>query len=452
MARRGWTLGAAAAAIVMGSGFESQAATAPRTAPPSSTRSAKAAPPKGTGKPAKAPAAPRPVGGAAPGRAPAPRAPAKAGGGAAQTAKPAPPTVVPPRGTPGSASALPQKGPAPAPKGAADAPPVPMAAPVGKPEPDRPSAEAPRTAVLPLEVAGNIRASRPALERALATGLGGVGAALLPADETARRLAGRPPAARCRDEACWRELGAALGVSRLVGGAVTRSEGQFIVDLQLVDGGSGRTLREKRGRCDEEYCSVADLVRRSAAELASARVADAAPAASPELPPRAPVGGGARRDGPRPAAGSAHGPSRTKVGLADLRAPRRHRGGRGGARRGGDRLPAGRVVHPGRLPLSVHRAPRGDRAHRRGGRARRHRRLFPPHGRPGRPGAACGGARPRRRVGGAVLAPPPSRGAGGRAQGARGSSAGAEAPRAASACSRPIRAMRSAGSSASAPS
>jgi hypothetical protein len=166
-----------------------------------------------------------------------------------------------------------------------------MAAPVGKPEPDRPSTEAPRTAVLPLEVAGNIRASRPALERALATGLGGVGAALLPADETARRLAGRPPAARCRDEACWRELGAALGVSRLVGGAVTRSEGQFIVDLQLVDGGSGRTLREKRGRCDEEYCSVADLVRRSAAELASARVADAAPAASPELPPRAPVGG-----------------------------------------------------------------------------------------------------------------------------------------------------------------
>jgi hypothetical protein len=123
-----------------------------------------------------------------------------------------------------------------------------------------------RIAVLPLEIAGDITASRVALEEAVAKGAAVAGQPLVPAEAVAGYLATGATAA-CQVPACWMAVGKAVAASYLLAGSVERADGMFRARFRLVQASDGLVLGSEESECEEDDCSVAELCRLTAREI-----------------------------------------------------------------------------------------------------------------------------------------------------------------------------------------
>jgi hypothetical protein len=165
-----------------------------------------------------------------------------------------------------------------------------------------------RIAVLPLDVQGNIPASRPALEAAVLRGLTVAAAPSLPAGEAEARLRTTGAHVPCDNADCWTALGRAVEARYLIAGKVERMDTMFAVEFQVYDSRSGRMLARETNKCEADDCSVAELCRLTVRELARQTLSqlDEPQAAEPtlastvtaEAPPTTRVASRATPDGP----------------------------------------------------------------------------------------------------------------------------------------------------------
>jgi TolB-like protein len=187
-----------------------------------------------------------------------------------------------------------------------------------------PAATPDSIAVLPLDVVGDIPASRPALEAAVLRGLTVAAVPSLPAGAAETRLRATGAHVLCDNADCWTALGRAIEARYLVAGKVERSDSMFVVEFQVYDSRPGRMLARETNRCEADDCSVAELCRLTVRELARQTLTklDEGPSGGPtlastvtaETSPLARATPDSRPAGDRPGAGS----SRKKWAAAAL--------------------------------------------------------------------------------------------------------------------------------------
>jgi hypothetical protein len=168
-----------------------------------------------------------------------------------------------------------------------------------------------RIAVLPLDVQGDIPASRPALEAAVLRGLTVAAAPSLPAGEAEARLRTTGARVTCEESDCWTALGRAMESRYLIAGKVERKNTMFEVAFEVYDSRSGRMLARDSNKCEADDCSVAELCRMTVRELARQTLSqlDEPAAAEPApvsagTPPAAQVASSPRAARDRAAAGN----------------------------------------------------------------------------------------------------------------------------------------------------
>jgi len=162
----------------------------------------------------------------------------------------------------------------------------------------RGSAAEERIALLPLDLGGDLGASRPDVEAAVARGLAIAGRAVMSPDDAAARARTAQAEIECRTPACWGRVGAVTEAAYLVGGSVGRAGGSFHVKFQLVRAADGSTLATEENECEVADCSVAELARLSARELVRQTLGPV-PAAATSATAAAPHSGDERREGTR---------------------------------------------------------------------------------------------------------------------------------------------------------
>ncbi len=127
-----------------------------------------------------------------------------------------------------------------------------------------------RTVVLRLDFEGSVNeVSRDQLARRLFEGLASAGFQVFSADELVARLyTSTPQLKSCADEACYRQISAALQANFLVIGKVDAKRRDYQITLSLIHGLSGKVLRSEDQRCD--VCGIqeaGDTVNLAAAAL-----------------------------------------------------------------------------------------------------------------------------------------------------------------------------------------
>lgn len=127
-----------------------------------------------------------------------------------------------------------------------------------------------RTVVLRLDFEGSVNeVSRDQLARRLFEGLASAGFQVFSADELVARLyASTPSLKACADEACYRQISAALQANFLATGKVEAKRRDYQIALKLIHGPTGKVLRTEEQRCD--VCGIqeaGDTVNLAAAAL-----------------------------------------------------------------------------------------------------------------------------------------------------------------------------------------
>ncbi len=128
-----------------------------------------------------------------------------------------------------------------------------------------------RVAVLRLEVQGDIAEAAGDLFAArLVEGLASAGFEVFAGAAVASRLAeGGPSPAGCRDSACYPAVARALGVRYLVSGNVVGRDKNYDIMLELIDGGSGGSIGQKRESC--ELCGIEEAAEKMGLAVAALR-------------------------------------------------------------------------------------------------------------------------------------------------------------------------------------
>ncbi len=109
--------------------------------------------------------------------------------------------------------------------------------------------------------------------------------------------AGTPP---CIDDACWARVALQAGASHVVVGTIEKKPGVYRVSLRMLGGVALRILATEENQCESADCSLGELARLSARELArqtlpSVTADVAVPAATPAAPAPSPGQGHLRR-------------------------------------------------------------------------------------------------------------------------------------------------------------
>lgn len=99
-------------------------------------------------------------------------------------------------------------------------------------------------------------------------GLAAAGYDVVPGAQVTPRLTG--PLAACREGACVRDVGHALGVAAVVYASITRKGESTIIVMRLYDGTSGERFAEIHEVCD--LCGEAELVERLGVAASALRV------------------------------------------------------------------------------------------------------------------------------------------------------------------------------------
>lgn len=109
-----------------------------------------------------------------------------------------------------------------------------------------------RTVVLRVDFDGGVNeVTRDQLLRRVFEGLASAGFQVFSADDMVARLYESTPALKtCADEACYRQISAALQANFLVTGKVEAKRRDYQMTLNLIHGPTGKVLRTEEQRCD----------------------------------------------------------------------------------------------------------------------------------------------------------------------------------------------------------